>query len=64
MCFGNGSKLLLINYLLDVLQRNDIQAGNVLLWLSGSAVVGFVVAGWLGDRFGLARMVLIAAKPE
>ena len=47
-------------YLFDVLNLNDIQAGNVLLWLSGSAVVGFVIAGWLGDQFGLAKMVLIA----
>jgi len=39
---------------------NDIQAGNVLLWLSGSAVVGFMAAGWLGDRFGLARTVAAA----
>ncbi|KAA3657766.1 MAG: MFS transporter, partial [Chloroflexi bacterium] len=48
-------------YLFDVLQLNDIQAGNVLLWLSGSAVVGYVIAGWLADLFGLARMVVIAS---
>ncbi|NOX60748.1 MAG: MFS transporter [Chloroflexi bacterium] len=48
-------------YLYDVLGLNQIQAGNALLGLGLAATVGFMVSGWLCDRFGLPRMVFLAA---
>jgi predicted MFS family arabinose efflux permease len=63
-------------YLYDVLGADDLQAGNVLLWMGGGLALGFVAAGWLGDRLGLTRVLAgmalvfaccqfaLAARPE
>lgn len=45
-------------YLFDVMGMDDVQAGNVLAGLGLGLAVGFVCAGWLADRFGLARIVV------
>ncbi|HXF64673.1 MAG TPA: MFS transporter [Caldilineaceae bacterium] len=45
-------------YLFDVVGLDDVQAGNVLLWMGIGLAVGFVCSGWLADRFGLARIVV------
>lgn len=47
-------------YLFDVLGMNAIQVGNVLLVLSGSAALGYLLSGWLCDRFGLTRTIASA----
>jgi predicted MFS family arabinose efflux permease len=44
-------------YLYDVLGVDEIQAGNVLLWMGVGLMLGFVVSGWLADRLGLARVL-------
>lgn len=48
-------------YLYDVLGVDDVQAGNVLLWMGIGLTVGFVTSGWLADRVGLARVVAAMA---
>lgn len=48
-------------YLYDVLGVNDVQAGNVLLWMGVGLTLGFVTSGWLADRVGLARVVAAMA---
>lgn len=47
-------------YLFDLLRLSDIQAGNVLLLLSGGASAGYLASGWLCDRFGMGRMLGLA----
>jgi predicted MFS family arabinose efflux permease len=48
-------------YLFDVYGLNDIQAGNVLLWLGVGATVGYTSSGWLCDRYGISRTISLAA---
>lgn len=45
-------------YLFDVLGLGPVAAGNMLLLLGGGAIAGYVATGWMGDRFGLGRVVL------
>ena len=44
-------------YLSDVLGLDAIGRGNVLFVLSLGVTIGFLISGWLSDRFGLARVV-------
>lgn len=39
-----------------------VQVGNLLLLYSGSAVLGFLVSGYLADRFGTARTLVLSAS--
>lgn len=48
-------------FVMDVLGLNRIATGNLLLWLSGGVVVGYLSCGWLSDRFGVQRVQLAAA---
>lgn len=48
-------------YLFDVLRLDEIQTGNVLLLLGLGTITGFIASGWLSDRFGLARMIVLSA---
>ena len=36
----------------------EVTTGNLLFWLSGGVMVGYVGVGWLADRFGLGRVAL------
>ena len=47
-------------YLFDVSGMEQIAAGNVLLWMAIGLAVGFLAAGQLADRFGIARVTVIA----
>lgn len=38
-----------------------VRVGNLLLLYSGAAVLGFLVSGYLADRFGTARMLVLSA---
>ncbi|GGM99226.1 MFS transporter [Thermus composti] len=38
-----------------------LEVGNLLFLYSGGAVLGFLVSGYLADRFGTARVLLFAA---
>ncbi len=49
-------------YLFDVLRLDDVAAGNLLLGLSGGATAGYLVSGWLSDRFGLQRAIVLASS--
>ena len=46
-------------YLYDVAGLSAIQVGNVLLALGIGATAGYAGSGWLADRFGLPRVVVI-----
>ena len=46
-------------YLFDTLQLSDIEAGNILLLLGIGATIGYGLSGWLADRFGLARVIVV-----
>ncbi len=48
-------------YLFDVYRLDDIQTGNVLLWLGVGATAGYTVSGWLCDRYGMSRVISLAA---
>jgi predicted MFS family arabinose efflux permease len=48
-------------YLYDVLGLDDLQVGNVLLWMGVGLTVGFVCCGWLADRFGVAQVTATMA---
>lgn len=48
-------------YLFDVLALDDVQVGNVLLWMGVGLTLGFVTSGWLADRLGLARVLATMA---
>jgi predicted MFS family arabinose efflux permease len=47
-------------YLFDVLGLTELEAGNILLLMGLGATVGFTVSGWLCDRFGLVRVIIIS----
>lgn len=48
-------------YLFDIYRLNNIAAGNILLLLSVGATIGFAASGWLADRLGLTRVILISS---
>lgn len=48
-------------YLFDVLGLTRIEAGNILLLLSGGVCVGSALSGWLADRWGVARAIAASA---
>jgi predicted MFS family arabinose efflux permease len=47
-------------YLFDVLRLSEVAAGNVLLAMGIGATAGFTFSGWLADRFGIARVVVVS----
>jgi predicted MFS family arabinose efflux permease len=47
-------------YLFDVLRLSEVAAGNVLLAMGIGATIGFASSGWLADRFGIARVVVVS----
>ncbi|MCC6456298.1 MAG: MFS transporter [Caldilineaceae bacterium] len=47
-------------YLFDVAGLDQLAAGNVLLWMAIGLTVGFIAAGQLADRFGIARVTVVA----
>jgi predicted MFS family arabinose efflux permease len=48
-------------YLFDVLSADDVQVGNMLLWMGIGLTLGFVASGWMADHLGLPRVVAIMA---
>jgi MFS family permease len=48
-------------YLFDANGLDQIAAGNVLLWMAIGLAVGFLTTGQLADRFGIARVTVVAA---
>lgn len=49
-------------YLFDVLHLGEIEAGNVLLLLGIGTTLGFGGSGWLADRLGLVRVIVVTAS--
>ena len=47
-------------YLQEVTGLNKVAAGNTLLVLSGCVTVGYLLAGFLAERFGLVRVMASA----
>jgi nitrate/nitrite transporter NarK len=45
-------------YLYDIFQIEKVAAGNTLFLLSLGVTLGFLISGWLADRFGLAQVVV------
>lgn len=48
-------------YLFDIYRLGRVEAGGVLAWLSVGATLGFALAGWLADRLGLTRVVVVGS---
>jgi MFS family permease len=48
-------------YLFDVQHLSKVEAGNVLLLLSIGATVGYTTSGWLADRFGITRVIVVVS---
>ncbi|MEM7335248.1 MAG: MFS transporter [Chloroflexota bacterium] len=46
-------------YLFDNYGLTDIEGGNILLLIGVGATTGFLSSGWLADRLGLTRIVLL-----
>src|SRR5262249_40964191 len=46
-------------YMFDVLRLPNLQAGNLLLGMGLGAALGFFSSGWLADRFGTQRVMVI-----
>ena len=46
-------------YLYDTQGLADVQVGNILLLLGIGSTLGFASSGWLGDRFGLAKVIVV-----
>lgn len=46
-------------YLYDIYNLSEINGGNILLLIGIGATLGFLLSGWMADRFGLVRVVLI-----
>jgi MFS family permease len=46
-------------YLYDTQGLAGVQVGNILLLLGIGSTLGFASSGWLGDRFGLARVIVV-----
>lgn len=47
-------------YLFDVHRMSKIEAGNLLLAMSGGVVAGYMSGGWLADRLGAQRVTMLA----
>ncbi|MFK7800680.1 MAG: nitrate/nitrite transporter [Anaerolineae bacterium] len=45
-------------YLFDIHGLSKIEGGNILLLIGIGATIGFVLSGWIADRFSLAHVVL------
>jgi len=48
-------------YFSDIYGFDKIAAGNLLFLIAIGAMIGFGASGWLADRFGLARIVMVGA---
>jgi nitrate/nitrite transporter NarK len=48
-------------YVDDLYGVDALQRGNLLLLLSLGATAGYLTSGWLADRFGLVRVVILGA---
>ncbi len=48
-------------YLMDVMKLDEVQAGNILLLMAIGATAGYGASGWLVDRFGIGRVILVSA---
>jgi nitrate/nitrite transporter NarK len=46
-------------YLYDAYGMSALDVGTLLLLLSAGATLGYTAAGWLADRFGLSRVIVI-----
>ncbi len=46
-------------YLFDTQGFSDVQVGNAILLLGAGSTLGFLSSGWLADRFGLARVIVV-----
>ncbi|MFN2201666.1 MAG: MFS transporter [Caldilineaceae bacterium] len=46
-------------YLYDVHGFSDVQVGNAILLLGIGSTLGFLSSGWLADRFGLIRVIVV-----
>ena len=46
-------------YLYDTQGLADVQVGNTLLLMGLGSTLGFAASGWLGDRFGLSRVIAV-----
>ena len=47
-------------FLRDVVGLGNVAAGNLLLVMSAGVTFGYFIAGFLGDRFGLARTLALS----
>lgn len=48
-------------YLFDVLHLDKVTGGNVLLVLSLGVTAGYLTSGWIADRWGLAKVVVLGS---
>jgi MFS family permease len=48
-------------YLFDLYGLEQIEGGNILLWMAIGLAIGFLASGQLADRFGIARVTVIAS---
>ncbi len=48
-------------YLFDVLAMDAIGAGNILLIMGVATTLGYTLSGWLGNFFGIQRLLIIGA---
>lgn len=48
-------------YLFDIYRLGRVEAGGLLTWLSVGATLGFALVGWLADKFGLTRVVVVGS---
>lgn len=46
-------------YLYDTQGMTDVQVGNVILLLGVGSTLGFLSSGWLADRYGLVRVIML-----
>jgi MFS family permease len=46
-------------YLFDVMNLDQVSGGNVLLILSLGVTSGYLVSGWIADRWGTARVIVL-----
>lgn len=48
-------------FLRDGFGLSRLQVGNLLLLMNACLMAGYLVSGWLADRFGLAQVAILAA---
>lgn len=46
-------------YLTDVIGMSEIEAGNPLLAMGAGVAIGYFACGWLADRYGARRVMII-----